>query len=140
MSIAYSGHANVSGFGGSRFISPPTNGSGMVDPCYCRWFERLHAGHARESKGVSAASQSKAGARISARQNRRVAIARDRRLPRFGHRSFPGHGHRGIECGRPLGDEAWVESIAGRLKLESTMRPRVRPGVRFPDHKTDKDS
>jgi putative transposase len=37
--------------------------------------------------------------------------------------------------GRPLGDEGWVESIARRLDLESTMRPRGRPRVRFPmDH------
>jgi putative transposase len=28
--------------------------------------------------------------------------------------------------GRPLGDEGWVESIARRLNLESTMRPRGR--------------
>ena len=27
--------------------------------------------------------------------------------------------------------EGWVESIAGRLNLESTMRPRGRPRVRF---------
>jgi putative transposase len=37
--------------------------------------------------------------------------------------------------GRPLGDEGWVESIARRLNLESTMRPRGRKRVRFPkDH------
>lgn len=30
--------------------------------------------------------------------------------------------------GQPLGDENWVESIARRLNLESTMRPRGRPG------------
>ncbi len=35
--------------------------------------------------------------------------------------------------GRPLGDEAWVESIARRLDLESTMRPRGRKRVRFPN-------
>ncbi len=29
--------------------------------------------------------------------------------------------------GAPLGDEGWVESIARRLQLESTMRPRGRP-------------
>ena len=28
--------------------------------------------------------------------------------------------------GRPLGDDAWVESIASRLNLESTIRPRGR--------------
>ncbi len=32
--------------------------------------------------------------------------------------------------GAPLGDEGWVESIARRLNLESTMRPRGRPRVR----------
>ncbi len=35
--------------------------------------------------------------------------------------------------GKPLGDEAWVESMARRLNLESTMRPRGRPRVRFPN-------
>jgi putative transposase len=34
--------------------------------------------------------------------------------------------------GRPLGDDGWVESIARRLNLENTMRPRGRPRVRFP--------
>jgi len=34
--------------------------------------------------------------------------------------------------GRPLGDEGWVESIARRLNLESTMRPRGRKRIRFP--------
>ena len=34
--------------------------------------------------------------------------------------------------GKPLGDEGWVESIARRLNLESTMRPRGRKRVRFP--------
>jgi putative transposase len=29
--------------------------------------------------------------------------------------------------GQPLGDKAWVESIAQRLNLESTLRPRGRP-------------
>ena len=36
--------------------------------------------------------------------------------------------------GKPMGDEAWVESIARRLSLESTMRPRGRPQVRFLKH------
>jgi putative transposase len=35
--------------------------------------------------------------------------------------------------GKPLGDEGWVESIARRLNLESTMRPRGRKRVRFPE-------
>ena len=34
--------------------------------------------------------------------------------------------------GKPLGDEAWVASMARRLNLESNMRPRGRPRVRFP--------
>jgi len=32
--------------------------------------------------------------------------------------------------GRPLGHEGWVESIASRLNLESSMRPRGRRRVR----------
>lgn len=39
--------------------------------------------------------------------------------------------------GKPLGDEAWVQSIARRLNLESTIRPRGRPRVRFPEKKSD---
>ena len=42
--------------------------------------------------------------------------------------------------GRPLGDEAWVESIARRLNLESTIRPRGRPRVRFPDEESIKEA
>ncbi len=42
--------------------------------------------------------------------------------------------------GRPLGDEAWVESIARRLNLESTIRPRGRPRVRFPDDESIKEA
>jgi len=38
-----------------------------------------------------------------------------------------------VQRGRPLGDEGWIESIARRLNLESTMRPRGRPRVRFPE-------
>ena len=34
---------------------------------------------------------------------------------------------RSVQRGRPWGDEGWVESIARRLNLESTMRPRGRP-------------
>ncbi|MEM6365854.1 MAG: transposase [Planctomycetota bacterium] len=32
-----------------------------------------------------------------------------------------------VQKGAPLGDEGWVESIARRLNLESTLRPRGRP-------------
>jgi len=42
--------------------------------------------------------------------------------------------------GRPLGDEGWVESIARRLNLESTMRPRGRPRVRFPQEEENKEA
>ena len=42
--------------------------------------------------------------------------------------------------GKPLGDEGWVESIARRLDLESTMRPRGRPRVRFPKQKPNKET
>jgi len=42
--------------------------------------------------------------------------------------------------GRPLGDAAWVESIARRLNLESTLRHRGRPGVRFSDDGSIKEA
>ncbi len=42
--------------------------------------------------------------------------------------------------GRPLGDEDWVKSIARRLNLESTLRPRGRPRVRFPKDHTNKEA
>ncbi len=42
--------------------------------------------------------------------------------------------------GKPLGDEGWVESIARRLNLESTMRPRGRPRVRFPKEEQNKEA
>lgn len=35
--------------------------------------------------------------------------------------------------GKPFGDEDWVKSTARRLNLESTLRPRGRPRVRFPE-------
>ncbi|MFM8327520.1 MAG: hypothetical protein ACKN9U_21885, partial [Pirellulaceae bacterium] len=34
--------------------------------------------------------------------------------------------------GKPLGDDDWVESIARRLNLESTLHPRGRKRLRFP--------
>jgi putative transposase len=34
---------------------------------------------------------------------------------------------RSAQRGQPLGDASWTETIARRLKLESTMRPRGRP-------------
>ncbi|MBC8353148.1 MAG: transposase [Planctomycetes bacterium] len=42
--------------------------------------------------------------------------------------------------GRPLGDEAWVKSTAGRLNLESTIRPRGRQRVRPQAKETNKDA
>jgi putative transposase len=41
--------------------------------------------------------------------------------------------------GKPLGDEGWVESIALRLNLESTIRPRGRPRVPDPKDDSNKD-
>jgi putative transposase len=38
--------------------------------------------------------------------------------------------------GAILGDETWVESIAHRLKLESTKRPRERP---LPEHNQNQE-
>jgi putative transposase len=39
-----------------------------------------------------------------------------------------------VKKGSPFGEETWVESIARRLDLESTLRPRGRPRVRpLPD-------
>ncbi len=42
--------------------------------------------------------------------------------------------------GRPLGEEGWVESIARRLNLESTMRARGRPKTRVPEEKIAKEA
>jgi hypothetical protein len=36
---------------------------------------------------------------------------------------------------KPLGDEDWVESIARPLNLESTLRPRGRKRLRFPNNR-----
>jgi len=41
--------------------------------------------------------------------------------------------------GKPFGNEAWVESMARRLNLESTIRPRGRPQVRFPKDQENKE-
>jgi len=35
--------------------------------------------------------------------------------------------HHSIDRGRPFGDESWVDAVAHRLKLQSTLRPRGRP-------------
>lgn len=42
--------------------------------------------------------------------------------------------------GASLGDECWVEAIARRLGLESTMRPRGRPRVRPMRETPDKEN
>ena len=42
--------------------------------------------------------------------------------------------------GRPLGDDVWVESIATRLNLESTIRPRGRQQLRSEKHVPIKDA
>ena len=47
---------------------------------------------------------------------------------------------RSVQRGAPLGDEGWVESIARRLNLESTMRPRGRPRVRFSSGEDEKEA
>ncbi len=39
---------------------------------------------------------------------------------------------RSAQRGSPFGDRSWVQSNAKRLGLESTLRPRGRPQVRFP--------
>lgn len=41
---------------------------------------------------------------------------------------------------RPLGDPTWVESLAKRLNLESTLRPRGRPRVHFPNDKQGEEA
>ena len=42
--------------------------------------------------------------------------------------------------GKPFGDASWTESIARRLGLGSTMRPRGRPRVRFPKDEPNKEA
>ena len=37
--------------------------------------------------------------------------------------------------GCPFGESSWVETVTRRLSLESTIRPRGRPQVRFPENK-----
>ena len=45
-----------------------------------------------------------------------------------------------IKRGSPFGCEAWIESTARRLELESTLRPRGRPQVRFFPKTSNNDS
>ena len=42
--------------------------------------------------------------------------------------------------GCPFGDPSWVESSVNRLGLESTLRPRGRPQVRFPTQNHNNES
>ena len=42
--------------------------------------------------------------------------------------------------GSPFGDSSWLESTVDRLGLRSTLRPRGRPQVRFPEESRDKES
>ena len=42
--------------------------------------------------------------------------------------------------GSPFGDSRWLESTVDRLGLRSTLRPRGRPQVRFPEESRDKES
>ena len=42
--------------------------------------------------------------------------------------------------GCPFGEPSWIESSVKRLGLESTLRPRGRPQVRFPDETLNKES
>ncbi len=45
-----------------------------------------------------------------------------------------------VKRGSPFGKENWIESIARRLSLESTLRPRGRPRVRELPEKSIIDS
>ncbi len=45
-----------------------------------------------------------------------------------------------VQRGRPLGDETWVESIAKRLSLETTIRPRGRPKKHTTLEDTEKET
>lgn len=70
------------------------------------------------------------------------------RLPRWVDRVNQPLSERELEAvrrcaqrGSPLGDEAWVESTARKLGLESTLRPRGRPQKPRPaDHPTKKET
>jgi putative transposase len=42
--------------------------------------------------------------------------------------------------GRPFGESTWVEKVAKRNNLTSTLRPRGRPQVRFPEPEQNKES
>ena len=42
--------------------------------------------------------------------------------------------------GKPFGSQSWTESIARRLGLESTMRARGRPRIRFPKNTDNKEA
>jgi putative transposase len=40
---------------------------------------------------------------------------------------------RSVQHGSPFGDPQWIESTARRLGLQSTLRSRGRPQIRFPN-------
>jgi putative transposase len=42
---------------------------------------------------------------------------------------------RSAQRGSPFGESSWIETTAQRLGLASTLRPRGRPQVRFPENK-----
>ena len=45
-----------------------------------------------------------------------------------------------VQRGCPFGESDWVESMVSRMGLESTIRPRGRPRVRFVDEKEGEQS
>jgi putative transposase len=47
---------------------------------------------------------------------------------------------RSAQRGAPYGEASWIETTARRLNLGSTLRPRGRPQVRFPDAPSNNES
>lgn len=47
---------------------------------------------------------------------------------------------RSVQRGSPFGETRWIEASVKRLGLESTLRPRGRPQVRFPNAISNKES
>jgi putative transposase len=45
-----------------------------------------------------------------------------------------------VQRGSPFGDSAWITATSARLGLTSTLRPRGRPQVHFPDDAENNDS
>ena len=46
---------------------------------------------------------------------------------------------RATHRGAPFGEESWAKSTVERLRLDSTIRPRGRPRIRFPDEDCTKN-